>query len=143
MTKSIITSICFLWAVSASPVWALSDKVDDHLATARQHYRHLRNEQALDEIARAHLVSAGSADDVAISLLEEIVFSDMGRTEDAERSFRAALSLQQDATLPMRVAPQIRERFEQIRSQIQKESAEKTAAASPPVPRSPPVPQIG
>ncbi|WP_241757856.1 hypothetical protein [Myxococcus landrumensis] len=83
----------------------------------------LAYERALEQIARVKKVSQGPEDDVAVSLYEGVVLSELskGRQEDAEAAFKSALFLDPDAQLPLKVSPKLKKRFEQVRTKVQKE----------------------
>ncbi|WXH29727.1 hypothetical protein WA016_03686 [Myxococcus stipitatus] len=87
----------------------------------------LAYERALEQISRVKKVSQGPEDDVAVSLYEGVILSELskGRQEDAEAAFKSALFLNPDAQLPLNVSPKLKKRFEQVRAKVQEELAKR------------------
>jgi tetratricopeptide (TPR) repeat protein len=111
---------------------AVTPEVTQYLRSAYALYEGLDYDQALDQVHRAKEIAHGADDDVVIGLYEGIVLADLGRADDARTAFRAALSLQPDSRLPVKVSPKVAELFEQIRAEVAKALKPLPLDATPP-----------
>jgi hypothetical protein len=123
-------AVLFMGLVVALPTAARaqSRQVRRHLTTAERLYRALDNEGALEEVKKASRLGRGVEDDVAVSLYEGIIFADMGKQAQSNSAFRAALLLNPNANLPLKVSPKVKKAFDAIRQSIHRNRA------SPPTP---------
>ena len=127
---------CMLLALLAGQASGSPVTVDEfacRLRNARQLLDYQRYPQALQELARARPL-AGNVPlrGMAIALHAGVAFSQLGDTEQALAAFRAALSADPRARLPLATSPRLLREFEEVRLRVAKE-------ASPPsdVPRQP------
>lgn len=114
-----------------------SGKVRNYVLSARRLYEDLEYERALEQLSRAKRFSRTEADDVLLSLYEGLILADLGKQDGANAAFKAALFLQPDAKLPLKVAPKVQQQFEAARTQVQRELAKQeprqpVAQAKPP-----------
>jgi hypothetical protein len=87
-------------------------------------YKNLDYERALEKLRSAQHLASTKAETITILLYEGIILSEMGRDKEAAAVFQAALHLHPTATLPVLVAPKIARRFEALRQQVQKNTAQ-------------------
>ncbi|WP_147451107.1 hypothetical protein, partial [Corallococcus llansteffanensis] len=113
------------WEVRAE---AQQGMVQKHVRSASKFYDDLEYERALEQLTQARRYSTGEADDVLLSLYEGAVLADLGRTEASITAFRAALLLQPEAKLPVKVSPKVERRFEEVRQQVQRDLAKQAAS---------------
>lgn len=106
-------------------------RVKPFLLSAGRYYEALEYERALEELAKARRFALNADDAVLLSLYEGVIQADLGRTEESDSAFRAALALHPEAELPLSVSPKVAERLEAIRRQakLELEAKAKTRAA--------------
>ncbi|MFP2927372.1 hypothetical protein ACLESO_19675, partial [Pyxidicoccus sp. 3LG] len=121
-----------------SSAWA-QGAVRDYVRAARGLYEDLEFERALEQLSRARPFSTGPADDALLSLYEGVILADLGKLEASTAAFKAALYLQPDAKLPVKVSPKVAQRFESLRKQVKRDLAKREAQS--PVSVAPPAPQ--
>ncbi|WP_225413454.1 hypothetical protein [Stigmatella hybrida] len=85
------------------------------LAEARRLYEDLEYEQALVQLQWAKPRARTPEQEVALGLLEGIVLGDMGERGPSLAAFHAALLLDPEAKLPLKVAPKVVRDFEEMR----------------------------
>ncbi|WP_375760995.1 hypothetical protein [Corallococcus exercitus] len=93
----------------------------------------LEYERALEQVARCKEASAGSEDAVVMSLYQGVILAELsGRLRDADAAFKAALTLNPGAELPLRVSPKVKRYFAAVRKGVQsKLSAREADMAAP------------
>ncbi|WP_147443502.1 hypothetical protein [Corallococcus sicarius] len=101
--------------------------VQMYVRSARQLYDNLEYERALEQLSRARAHSTGEADDVLLSLYEGVLLADLGKNEASTTAFKAALLLQPEAKLPVKVSPKVERRFEDVRRQVRRKLANQAA----------------
>lgn len=128
-------------------VWAqekAGGKVRNYVVSARRLYEDLEYERALEQLSRAKRFSRTEADDVLLSLYEGLILADLGKKDEANAAFKAALFLQPDAKLPLKVSPKVQQQFEAAREQVRRELAKQepppVAQVKPAEPPPAPVP---
>ncbi|RKH30169.1 hypothetical protein D7V77_03695 [Corallococcus sp. CA041A] len=123
-----------LW-LSLIPGVARGDVSPDVRICAKSTYllfEDLDYERALEQMARCKEVSRGPEDEVVLSLYQGVILVELsGRLSDAEAAFKAALSLNPDAKLPLTVSPKVKRHFEAVRKRVLKELAARGAASEP------------
>ncbi len=92
-----------------------------YVDSAVQLFHALDYERALDQLKKARALVHTSTEDVTVSLLEGVVYAHLGRRAKSDAAFRAALTLDPDAKLHLRVSPELKERFEAIRVSVKKQ----------------------
>jgi hypothetical protein len=112
--------------------------VEAHLLAVKRLYEDLENESALKQIAHAKTLPRTKNEDVTLSLYEGVIQADLSRWAESAAAFKAALSQQPEAQLPVQVSPKVQQHFEKVRQEVQQELA---AHAKPPPPPAPPAPQ--
>lgn len=100
-----------------------SSDVKGTIALVRRLYEDLEYERALKEIERARRMSPNVETNVTLNLYEGIILAELIRMDDANDAFRAALLLDPDAKLPVRVSPKLQQNFEFVRIEVQQELA--------------------
>ncbi|WNG42703.1 hypothetical protein F0U60_00290 [Archangium minus] len=106
------------------------EEVKIYILSARRLYEDLEFEHALEQISRAKHFSRTKAEDVLLSLYEGVILADLSKADESSAAFKAALFLQPDAKLPLKVAPKVEKAFESVRQQVQREMA-KQAVRNP------------
>jgi tetratricopeptide (TPR) repeat protein len=94
-----------------------------YLVAAVRLYESLEYERALVQLERARRLVDDVKQDVLLSLYEGSIQADLGRMEEARASFKTALLLEPEATLPLRVSPKVEREFEAMRVRVRKELA--------------------
>ena len=102
------------------PVHAQVDsKVLDYFVSVNRLYEALEYERALEQITQARRLPLTVADKVDFSLYEGLILADMNRWEESAAAFKAALSLNPAAKLPVNVSPKVTQHLEAVRQQMQ------------------------
>ncbi|MCE9668580.1 hypothetical protein LY474_12225 [Myxococcus stipitatus] len=114
--------ICLTVLLSAR-VEGAESAVQRQLAEAIRLYEGLEYELALKQLTKASVLPHDASEAVSISVLMGIVKAELGRWDEAREDFLAALSIQLDAPLPLRVPPKVAREFE-----AQRETARAAAA---------------
>jgi tetratricopeptide (TPR) repeat protein len=119
-----------------------------HMERAVRLYEALEYEKALHGLTQARALAATVEEQVSVALHRGIVLADLGRRKQALDEFRAGLTLQPEAKLPLQVAPKVQRDFESVRKQVRQKvgtrrapAASETAAkveAPPAAPEAPP-----
>lgn len=109
-------------------------KVQDYLTSVNRLYEDLEYEQALGQIARARRLALTMAEKVELALYEGIILADMSRWEESAAAFKAALSLNPAAKLPVKVSPKVAQHLEAVRQQVQRDQALATPSGQTPTP---------
>lgn len=99
---------------------AVTPEVRKYLNSATTMFENLKYENALKQLQKAKQKSGGAEDDMAIALFEGVVLAEMGKDDQAQTSFKTALSLDPKAKLPFEVSPKVEKNFEKARVQVQK-----------------------
>lgn len=115
-------------------------RVQPYLLSVRRLYEDLEYERALEQLSRAKRLSSGKEEDVLLSLYEGAILADLGRVEESEAAFKAALFVRPEAKLPVRVPSKVGERFEAVRRQV-KQEVEAAARSQADVPVQVPPPE--
>lgn len=110
-------------AKKKSPSPTASKDFQRYLRAAARLYEDLEYESALAQLKRARRLASNVMEDVSVALYEGVILADMGRAEEARASFRMALLLKPEATLPVRVSPKVEGEFEGVRARVHKELA--------------------
>jgi tetratricopeptide (TPR) repeat protein len=101
------------------------ENFDRALSEAVKLYKALEYEQALEQLQKARRLARGNDQEVAVYLWEGIFLGEMGKPEDSFDSFDKALTLNPEATLPIKVSPKLGKPFEERRAKaIAKRKAE-------------------
>jgi hypothetical protein len=139
---------CLLSAAGTAPASKSPSEEDErevrrYLQAAAALYRSLDNERALEQLAEARALPHRLDDSVQISLLEGLVFSDLGNHSESEAAFRAAFALDPGAKLPFPVSPKLQASIERLRAETikQLDKAPPTPAVAPPA-EAPPAPPL-
>jgi hypothetical protein len=109
-----------LLALAGGAGEAGSGELERYLQAALHLYQQLENERALEQLGHARELIGSPDEEVRVSLVEGVVLSDAGRRKEAESAFRTALSLDPEATLPLKAPPKVAELFEDLREQARK-----------------------
>ncbi|MFP2958714.1 tetratricopeptide repeat protein [Myxococcus sp. 1LA] len=96
------------------------------LKAAAQLYEELEYEQALKTITHAKALATTDAERADASIYEAIVLADLGKRSQSLRAFHAALSLEPQSQLPVRVSPKVARDFEEVRKKVQRERVAST-----------------
>jgi tetratricopeptide (TPR) repeat protein len=120
-----------LTLLAAGPTRAAADDFQRYLASAARLLESGDFERALEQLRAARQQPHGADDDVRVSLYEGIVLSRLGRDDDAGASFRAALSLDPDAKLPVESPPEVAAALEAQRQRLRKPSPPVAPKLSP------------
>lgn len=110
--------------------------VQPYLVSVRNLHEELEFERALEQLVTARRLSGGVEDDVALSLWEGIILAEMNWKDEAAAAFKAALFLQPEVQLPVRVSPKLSEQFESLRQEV-KRSLARSGGATAQVPAPP------
>jgi hypothetical protein len=130
MRRGVVLAVALSTMAAASPA-----RANPALDEARAALQDLRYDLAGDALARALRAGAsGPAELAEIHRLSAEVAAVLGRADDAQRHFRAALSLAPDTALPAGTSPKIAEPFEAARRALGGRAlrVETSARASPP-----------
>lgn len=118
--------LALLWL---SPLSSLGADGDSEASTFRRHmeraarlYEELEYEKALHGFTQARVLAATVEEQVSVALHRGIVLADLGRRKLALDEFRAGLTLQPEAKLPLQVAPKVQRDFESVRKQVQRKA---------------------
>jgi len=131
-----------LLTVSAVPRTARAqDDFDRYLSSAVQLYENLDYDDALEQMQRAKQLARGIKQDVAVALHEGIILAAMGREDPSQAAFRRGLTLEPEATLPLKVAPKVERSFEKVRASVKKALARGGRNKPPPPPPVDPSPE--
>ncbi|MFP2905156.1 hypothetical protein ACLESD_08885 [Pyxidicoccus sp. 3LFB2] len=103
--------------------------LQDYIDAARGLYEDLDYERALERLAHARQFSTGPEDDALLSLYQGVILADFGKQNEARAAFEAALLVQPEAALPVKVSPKVTEQFENIRVQVKSELKARGRAA--------------
>jgi chemotaxis protein histidine kinase CheA len=109
-------------STSSAPAEERSPEFQRYLLAASHLYENLEYERALEQLASARRFAHGVEDDVIIALYEGLILADLGKQEFLA-AFKAALFLQPDAKLPVKVSPKVEQDFEAVRAEVRKELA--------------------
>lgn len=106
------------------------------LLSASRLYEELEYERALDALAQARRISRKKAEAVTIWLYEGVILANLGKKDAANTAFKAALQLQPEAKLPVKVSPKVQQQFDAVREQARRkrtksESGRPVADAKP------------
>ncbi|OJT17098.1 hypothetical protein BO221_47120 [Archangium sp. Cb G35] len=96
----------------------VSPEVRTYLTSVSSLYESLEYERALEQISSARRLTRGAEDDVALSLYEGLILADMSQSDAASAAFKAALFLNPEAKLPVRVSPKVARQFKGLRKQV-------------------------
>jgi outer membrane biosynthesis protein TonB len=133
--KLLVLGMLILAALSPAPALAQdAAETRAYLLSVSQLYDALEYESALAQIARARAVTHTPAGNVTLSLYEGLILADMNRKEEAVAAFRAALLVQPDAKLPVKVSPKVAQQFEQVRDTVKQQLAAQQKPPTPPPP---------
>ncbi|MFE8602916.1 hypothetical protein [Archangium violaceum] len=117
----------------------VSPEVRTYLTSVSSLYESLEYERALEQISSARRLTRGAEDDVALSLYEGLILADMGQNDAASAAFKAALFLNPEAKLPVRVSPKVARQFKGLRKQV-KQALAAGRTEDQPEPRRPETP---
>ncbi len=109
-----------LFALLPTLAFGQSAEVKKYLNAAVALYENLEYEKALKQLSTARLKSSGAEDDARISLLEGIIYAEMGKTEKADTAFRTGFSLDPDIKLPVEVSPKVEAVANKSREKVRK-----------------------
>jgi len=101
----------YLMLLALLPTLALaagSAEVKKYVSSAIALYENLEYEKALKQLDKARLKSSGTEDDAAISLVEGIIYAEMGKEDKATTAFRTGFALDPDVKLPVECRPRWR-----------------------------------
>lgn len=124
MRSSHVWGIALCWVsliiLPSSGLAAPSDQVRAYLESIASLYEDLEFERALGQLSTARRQAIGIEDDVALSLWEGLLLAELIRTEEAATAFKAALFLQPEAQLPVKVSPKVSNQFESLRQAVKR-----------------------
>ncbi|WP_143101351.1 tetratricopeptide repeat protein [Stigmatella aurantiaca] len=132
---------CLCWAVLGALFPMATQAQEDFqgaLAEARRLYEELEYEQALVQLQWAKPRARTPEQEVALGLLEGIVLGDMGERGPSLAAFHAALLLDPEAKLPLKVAPKVARDFEEMRRRARADLLKKQPPVSAPSQEVPP-----
>jgi len=109
-----------LFALLPTLAFAQSKEVKKYVSSAIALYENLEYEKALKQLDKARLKSAGAEDDAAISLVEGIIYAEMGKEEKADTAFRTGFALDPDVKLPVEVSPKVERVANKARDTVKK-----------------------
>lgn len=118
----------------AGSAWA-GGEFQAHFQAGVGLYKEMDFERALEQFRLARALPHGAAEDVRVSLYEGILLFELGQEEQAAGAFRAAVSVDPHAALPVAVSPRIQIAFDKERA--------KTGGGAPAPPAFVPLPQQG
>jgi tetratricopeptide (TPR) repeat protein len=104
----------------ASSAPAASREVKQYLNSAAALFENLEYEKALKQVEKAKTKASGAEDELLISLYEGVILAEQGKTEKALAAFKAGLSMDPDAKLPLEVSPKVEKAFEGVRASVKK-----------------------
>ncbi|HEX5752851.1 MAG TPA: hypothetical protein VFZ09_41995 [Archangium sp.] len=113
----------------------VSPEVRTYLTSVRSLYESLEYERALEQLSSARRLTRSAEEDVALSLYEGLILADMGQNDAASAAFKAALFLNPEAKLPVRVSPKVARRFKSLRAQVKQTLASGLTEHAPVSPR--------
>ncbi|GHG89227.1 hypothetical protein [Comamonas sp. JC664] len=114
--KRFLSFAACVWILSPLHVAKAGGEFERHVAEAVRLYDDLEYELALEQLERARGSLKVPGDRVTLALYKGIISADMGRWQVARDEFRAALLLDPDARLPLRVSPKVSREFEAQRA---------------------------
>jgi hypothetical protein len=129
------------WAVLGALLPGTTHAQEDFqsaLVEARRLYEELEYEQALVQLQWAKPHVRTSEQEVSLGLLEGIVLGDMGERGPSLAAFHAALLLDPEAKLPLKVAPKVARDFEEMRRRARADLLRKRPPVSTPTQEVPP-----
>lgn len=112
-----------LWIVIPAHAARAESEFERHVSEAVRLYDDLEYERALEQLERARGSLRGKRDRVSLALHRGIISADLGRWQAARDEFRAALLLEPEARLPLRVSPKVAREFEAQRALAKAELA--------------------
>jgi hypothetical protein len=109
--------------VALAPDWAMAaDEFAGRIRAARHLIECQRYPRALEELARAKpLAGEVPLRGMVLALHAGVAFAQQGDTEQALTAFRAALSEDLQARLPLAVSPRLAREFEELRLRVSRE----------------------
>src|SRR5690606_30003102 len=109
--------------------WGQED-FERSIDTVRQILERRGYEEALERLGQLKPLVRDADRRSLVALYEGLALSNMGRQaqDRAHAAFRAALLLDPQASLPVKVAPRMERNFEEVRSRILRELAERPAS---------------
>ena len=122
MTRRFVRTVLLALVLSAV-ARADSESMTRFLNAALRLYENLEYERALEQVQNARKTAVTPDEQATVNLYEGMVLFDLGRTEDAQGAFRAALLLDPNAQLPLKVSPKVKAGFEQMRNAVNRELA--------------------
>jgi hypothetical protein len=98
-----------------------SEELRRYVRSAVQLFQTLDYERALQQLRHARPLVRTSDEDVVVTLLEGVIYAHLGKRAQSDAAFRAALTLDSKAKLPVEVSPTLNEHFEALRAVIRKQ----------------------
>jgi tetratricopeptide (TPR) repeat protein len=99
---------------------AQTAEVKKYVSSAIALYENLEYEKALKQLDKARLKSGGTEDDASISLVEGIIYAEMGKEDKADTAFRTGFALDPDVKLPVEVSPKVEKVANKARDKVKK-----------------------
>src|SRR3954470_4483607 len=115
-----------------------------HLAAAQRLYQKLDLDAALAELSQAEAAAKDNEDEtVAVLIYRGLIYSDTGKTSEANDQFKRALAIRPWAEVPPETSPRVAKVFSDARKSIWgmasvKPPVKKVSAATPPPAQTPP-----
>jgi tetratricopeptide (TPR) repeat protein len=109
-----------LFALLPTLAFGQSAEVKKYINASIALYENLEYEKALKQLQKARLKSQGAEDDARISLVEGIIYAEMGKDEKADNAFRTGFSLDPDIKLPVEVSPKVEAVANKTRESVRK-----------------------
>ena len=104
---------------AASAVTAQAAAPSAHLAAAQRLYQKLDLDAALAELAQAEAAAKDNEDEtVSVLIYRGLIFSDTGKTADANDQFKRALAMRPWAEVPAETSPRIAKMFSDARRSL-------------------------
>jgi hypothetical protein len=122
--------------LAAAPALGETAALKKALAPVSRAYQKLELDRALEHIQHARELAKTDDDRGLCSLYEGVVLAGMGRADDSNAAFRAALAVRVDAKLPLKVSTKLTAQFESLRAEEQQRRAQ------PPPPEPAPAPEV-
>jgi hypothetical protein len=136
--RSVAPMLAALLLCAAIPS-AASAQGNPYLKGAITLYGDLEYERALEQLKKAaSFPGNGIAEDVQINVYSGLTKAELGDMAGAESDFKAALALQGDLKLPVKVAPKIGAVFDKAVADLARQRPARAVAAVTPVIRTPP-----
>ncbi len=131
-SHGLILSLALCLLLTSSARAAPSATAEVYVLSAARLYKELDYEGALNQIRLGREETRSQEQELTLLLYEGIILAALNRWPESTTSFRAALTLNVDATLPVRVSPKVEAHFESVRAQVKGTTAAEALTPEPP-----------